>query len=114
MGRWMQKISNEGHTSMTEPTQPSFVGSVSNLSLQYTKKQATNDSPNQQKSIWLACVASLLGCSPSYLQEHDYIDNNDLTEQCSTAPHLVAQLIRSHPAWAEAKALIQHSLLEHH
>lgn len=110
MGRWMQKISKEGHTSTTKPAKPSSVGFVSSLSPQQTKKQATNDSLNQQKVIWLVSVAGLLGCSPTYLQEHGFIDDNDLIEQCSTAPRLAARLVRSHPDWTTMATLPSHQM----
>jgi hypothetical protein len=49
--------------------------------------------------LWLADVASLLACDPSYLRECHFVDSCDLAEHCTTLPQLAAQLICSHPAW---------------
>jgi hypothetical protein len=63
--------------------------------------------------LWLADVASLLACDPSYLRERHFIDSCDLSEHRTTLPQLAAQLIRSHPIWAEAQAPTQHSRVIH-
>ncbi|UVE18337.1 hypothetical protein NVV93_02735 [Pseudomonas sp. LS44] len=52
---------------------------------------------------WLARVAALLECSPTYLMEHGFIDSHDLAEQCGMHPRFAAQLVRSHPEWKAAK-----------
>jgi hypothetical protein len=56
---------------------------------------------------WLAVVAHLLECSPAYLLEQGFIDQNDLVEQRISSPQLTAQLIQSHPTWITAPTLAQ-------
>ena len=50
---------------------------------------------------WLASLAILLRCTPSYLLEHGYVDRHDLAEQCHIHPRFAARLIRTHPNWCQ-------------
>lgn len=55
---------------------------------------------------WLAHVANLLGCTPTFLLERGFVDCHDLAEQHQQPPCFAARLIRSHPDWRRPGELL--------
>lgn len=60
--------------------------------------------PSPQAWEWLAHLASLLDCSPTYLLDRSFVDHHDLVEQHQLHPRYAAKLIRSHPDWRQPGA----------
>lgn len=60
--------------------------------------------PPPQAWAWLARLASLLGCSPTYLLDGGFVDHHDLAEQHQLHPRFAAKLIRTHPDWHQPGA----------
>jgi len=55
--------------------------------------------PSRASSAWLRHVARLLGTQPAELLEGGHLEPHDLIEQADTDTTLVAELIRTSPAW---------------
>jgi len=60
-------------------------------------------------SIWLFCVARLLGTRPAVLLEGGHLESHDLSELIDTDAALAAHAIRTSPAWVNRPQRVEQS-----
>ncbi len=66
-----------------------------------------------RSSVWLADVAHLLNTCPGILLEEGHLEQHDLIELTGTDPALVADIIRTNPAWINRSREVEQSPKAH-